>query len=203
MHARHRPAQRRDRAHRPNPGKSDEPAGPLGSRSPRYGPGLAAHCGRRRTAACSSPRLPGGPERLTGRMESRDRSSSPALRPGRFLVETYAAAQEVAAAVDAVQGDRTRVPFDGTPASTSELSALRNVDSHAVSRAARMIAVTAPWSQVAITARQTHGPTIAQLTTSRRLRQRCRHPRDRSSRQRSRKSSSRTSKATEPRQPLS
>ena len=107
------------------------------------------------------------------------------------IVETYAAAQEVAAAVDAVQGDRTRVPSDGSPASTSKLSALRTVDSHAVSQAARMIAVTAPWSQVAITARQTHGPTIAQLTTSRRLRQRCRHPRDRSPRQRSRKSSSR------------
>jgi hypothetical protein len=44
--------------------------------------------------------------------------------------------------VDAVQGDRTRVPSDGSPASTSELSALRNVDSHAVSQAARMIAVT-------------------------------------------------------------
>jgi hypothetical protein len=104
------------------------------------------------------------------------------------IVETYAAAQEVAAAVDAVQGDRTRVPSHGSPASTSEL---RNVDLHAVSRAARVIAVTAPWSQVGITARQAHGPTIAQLMTSRRLRQRCRQPRDRSPRERSRKSSSR------------
>ena len=102
------------------------------------------------------------------------------------IVETYAAAQEVAAAVDAVQGDRTRVPSDGFPASTSGLSALRNVDLHVVSRAARMIAVAAHWSQAAITARQAHGPTIAQLTTSRRLRQRCRQPRERS-----RKSSSR------------
>jgi hypothetical protein len=105
------------------------------------------------------------------------------------IVETYAAAQEVAAAVDAVHGDRSRVPSDGSPASTGELSALGNVDLHAISRAARTIAITAPWSQVAITARETHGRTIAQLTTSRRLRQRCSQPKDRSPRERSRKSS--------------
>lgn len=106
-------------------------------------------------------------------------------------IEAYAAAQEVAAAIDVVYGDRTRVPFDGSWSSTSDLDVLRNVDLHAVSWAACVIAVTAPWSQVAITARQAHGPTIAQLTTSRRLRQRCRQPRDRSPRERSRKSASR------------
>jgi hypothetical protein len=91
------------------------------------------------------------------------------------LVELYAAAQAVAALTDAIRSGWS-LPKD-LSISRQLRQLIPTLDLHAIARAAYILCLAAPWSDLAIAARRSYGPAVAELAVSRRLRQRCRDPR--------------------------
>jgi len=93
------------------------------------------------------------------------------------IVELYAAAQAVAAVGDAIRSGWV-LPRD-FGISNQLRQRVSTLDLHAIAHAAYILALVPPTSDLAVAARRTYGPTVAELTVSRRLRQRCRDPRPR------------------------